>query len=119
MEINLYQREAFKTANKSLSDRDMLANGVIGLAGESGEIAEIVKKHLYQGHDFDKNSIKKEIGDVMWYVALICTSVGVDLGEILDANIAKLRERYGEKFESEKSIHRIEKANFAKNENKS
>ena len=69
MKINEYQELAMRTLNKDLSKKDVLINGVMGLCGESGEVIVIVKKHLAQGHELDKDKIAKELGDVAWYLA--------------------------------------------------
>ena len=70
MTINEYQKAAYRTANQSLTDSQQLQNGLMGLNGESGECIDILKKHLFQGHDLDKYHIAKELGDVAWYLAV-------------------------------------------------
>jgi NTP pyrophosphatase (non-canonical NTP hydrolase) len=109
MTINEYQKLAMTTLNPELDKKDILINGVMGLCGESGEVIDIVKKHLAQGHELDKEKILKELGDVAWYMAEIATVLEVDLEEVLILNIEKLKKRYPEGFDKEKSIHRIEK----------
>ena len=106
MTINEYQKLAMTTLNKELSDRDVLINGVMGLCGESGEAIDIVKKHLAQGHDLDKAHLAEELGDIAWYLAEVATVLDYDLEDILQANIDKLRKRFPEGFEVERSIHR-------------
>ena len=106
MTINEYQKLAMTTLNKELSERDILINGVMGLCGESGEAIDIVKKHLAQGHDLDKAHLAEELGDIAWYLAEVATVLGYDLEDILQANIDKLRRRFPEGFEVERSIHR-------------
>ena len=86
----------------------MLINGVMGLCGESGEVIDIVKKHLHQGHALDREKLIKELGDVAWYLAEIATALNVSLEDVLEGNIQKLRQRYPEGFDTEKSIHRTE-----------
>lgn len=81
-------------------------NGCLGLAGESGEVLDMVKKWVFHEKDLDKDHLKKEIGDVMWYVAMLCESFGFDLDEILQMNVDKLRARYPEGFDPEKANHR-------------
>lgn len=108
MTINEYQKLAMTTLNKELSDRDILINGVMGLCGESGEAIDIVKKHLAQGHDLDKAHLAEELGDIAWYLAEVVTVLGYDLEDILQANIDKLRKRFPEGFEVERSIYRTE-----------
>ena len=108
MTINEYQKLAMTTLNKELSERDILINGVMGLCGESGEAIDIVKKHLAQGHDLDKAHLAEELGDIAWYLAEVVTVLGYDLEDILQANIDKLRKRFPEGFEVERSIYRTE-----------
>lgn len=108
MTINEYQKLAMTTQNPALSERDVLLNGVMGLCGESGEAIDIVKKWLAQGHELDKAHLAKELGDIAWYLAETATALGLTLEEILQANIDKLRARYPEGFNTEKSLHRKE-----------
>ena len=106
MTINEYQKLAMTTLNPELSDKDVLINGVMGLCGESGEAIDIVKKWLAQGHELDREKLKKELGDICWYLAETATALGCDLEEIMTANIEKLRKRYPEGFETERSVNR-------------
>jgi len=108
MTINEYQKLAMTTLNPELSEKDVLINGVMGLCGESGEAIDIVKKHLFHGHELDREKLIKELGDVAWYLAETATALGVDLEEILRTNIEKLKKRYPEGFDSERSIRRPE-----------
>ena len=108
MTINEYQQLAMKTLNPALSEKDVLINGVMGLCGESGEAIDIVKKWLAQGHELDKEKLKKELGDICWYLAETATALGCDLEDIMAANIEKLRKRYPEGFDTEKSVNRTE-----------
>lgn len=96
------------TLNPQLDKKDVLINGVMGLCGESGEVIDIVKKHLAQGHELDRDKIIKELGDVAWYMAEIATVLDVELEEVLAQNIEKLKKRYPDGFDVEKSIHRDE-----------
>lgn len=106
MNINEYQKLAMKTLNPNLSKQDMLINGVMGLCGESGEAIDLVKKHLHQGHELNKEALIKELGDIAWYLAELATVLDVSLEEVLERNIEKLKKRYPEGFDSEQSIHR-------------
>ena len=108
MTINEYQKLAMTTLNPELDKKDVLINGVMGLCGESGEVIDIVKKHLAQGHELDKEKIIKELGDVAWYMAEIATVLDVELEEVLVQNIEKLKKRYPEGFSTEKSLNRTE-----------
>ena len=108
MTINEYQQLAMKTLNPALSEKDVLINGVMGLCGESGEAIDIVKKWLAQGHELDKEKLAKELGDICWYLAETATALGLSLEDIMAANIEKLKKRYPEGFEVEKSVNRAE-----------
>ena len=103
-----YQRLAMTTLNPDLSKKDVLINAVMGLCGESGEAIDIVKKHLHQGHDLDKEKLCKELGDIAWYLAEAAYVLDTDLDAIFSTNIDKLKARYPEGFDTEKSIHREE-----------
>ena len=108
MTINEYQQLAMTTLNKEMSKKDMLINGVMGLCGESGEAIDIVKKHLAQGHELDREKLIKELGDIAWYLAEMATVLDVSLEEVLERNIEKLKKRYPEGFDKNKSINREE-----------
>lgn len=108
MKINEYQQLAMRTLNKDLSKKDVLINGVMGLCGEAGEAIDIVKKYLAQGHELDKEKLIKELGDVAWYLAETAYALDTDLETVFNLNIEKLKRRYPEGFEKEKSINRNE-----------
>ena len=106
MHASEYQRLAMRTLNPSLSTTDVLSNAVMGLCGESGEAIDLVKKHLFQGHELDREAMATELGDIAWYLAEAATALELDLDDILETNIAKLRRRYPEGFSAERSINR-------------
>ena len=108
MEINEYQTLAMRTLNKDLNKKDILINGVMGLCGESGEAIDIVTKHLAQGHHLDKEHLIKELGDIAWYLAETAYALDVNLEEVFQLNIDKLKKRYPDGFEIKKSIERGE-----------
>lgn len=108
MTINEYQTLAMRTLNPSLSKKDVLINGVMGLCGESGEAIDIVKKHLAQGHDLDHEKLIKELGDVAWYLAETAYALDVPLEEVMQRNIDKLKARYPEGFDAAKSVFRTD-----------
>lgn len=104
---NDYQRMAMRTA--SGVDRvgnGRLLNGVMGLNGEAGECIDIMKKHLFQGHELDREHLIEELGDCAWYLAVSCEALGVSLGECMQRNIDKLATRYPEGFDKARSINR-------------
>lgn len=106
MTANEYQVLAMKTLNKDLDEREILINGVMGLCGESGEVIDIVKKHISQGHPLNKDKIVEELGDVLWYIAELATILNVTIEDIMKYNINKLSQRYEGGFTVEQSINR-------------
>ena len=108
MKINEYQELAMRTSNKKLSTIEHIMNGALGLAGESGEVADLVKKWTMQGHIIDAKHLMKELGDVCWYIAETATAIGVTMEEIMQMNIDKLKARYPEGFAADKSLNRQE-----------
>ena len=105
---NDYQKAAMRTLNKRLTWSEMLADGAMGLAGEAGECADIVKKYLYQGHELDPARLREELGDLMWYVAVTAAILSIPLDTVMEANVEKLKRRYPEGFSEEASINRKE-----------
>lgn len=106
MNLTLYALEAKRTMSKCetplLDDLHM----VLGMQTEAAEIADVYKKHIAYGKELDLVNVKEEIGDLMWYIANLCTLKGWDLGEILQTNIDKLEIRYPEKFTNENALNR-------------
>ena len=107
MTPNEYQKLAMTTLNPALTQKDVLINAVMGLCGESGEAIDIVKKHLHQGHPLDRQKLVKELGDIAWYLAEAATALDLSLEQILQANIDKLKKRYPNGFDSQRSIVRL------------
>lgn len=111
MEANQYQKLAMKTLNPKLETKDILMNSVMGLCGEAGEAIDLVKKHFYQGHPLDIEKFSKELGDIAWYLAEACTAIGVQLSDVLETNINKLRLRFPEGFREIDSVRRKDEEN--------
>ena len=105
MRANDYQKAALRTAS-TLEPKDLVLNGALGLTGESGEVADHIKKHLFQGHELKKEHLAKELGDICWYIAITAEGLGYNLESIMQMNIDKLRKRYPQGFEKEKSLNR-------------
>lgn len=109
MTLNEYQDLAQRTADITGADmQKKLLNGCMGMNGEAGECIDVLKKHMMQGHPLDVEKLIDECGDVLWYVAELATALGVTLEGIAQHNIAKLRKRYPDGFDPERSIHREE-----------
>lgn len=102
---NDYQIAALRTAN-TYDPKDLILNGILGLCGETGEVSDLLKKHLFQGHALDRNEVIKELGDICWYLAITAQGIGVNLETVMKVNIEKLKKRYPNGFDVEKSINR-------------
>lgn len=85
-----------------------LLHGVLGLTGEAGEVADLVKKGIFHEKGIDQDHLKKELGDVMWYLALICKACEFDLDDIMTVNVLKLQRRYPDGFDTDRANHRRE-----------
>ena len=107
MHIDEYTREVHRTC--SIHDpKELLILTALGIAGESGEVVDIVKKVLYHSHELDVPTLQKEIGDLLWYTVLLCETVGITLDDVMQANVEKLQKRYPDGFDTEKSRLRKE-----------
>ncbi len=89
-----------------LEDCSDLAYAMLGLAGECGECADILKKHVFHGHDLDIDHLRRELGDVLWYVTDAAHALGCSLYDIMAINSKKINSRYPNGFDPERSIHR-------------
>jgi NTP pyrophosphatase (non-canonical NTP hydrolase) len=103
MTFEEYQELAMRTANL---DKAGMSNVALGLCGEAGEVADIVKKWMFQDHPLDYAKLREELGDVMWYLALACELMDVSLADIAAMNITKLKARYPNGFSAEASVNR-------------
>ncbi|WP_096269381.1 nucleoside triphosphate pyrophosphohydrolase family protein [Paucisalibacillus globulus] len=105
MELNDYQELSARTATRH--DLELLNFG-LGISGEAGEVADLIKKFYFHGHDIEMDKIKKELGDVLWYLSQIARLAGLTLEEVAQGNIDKLKRRYPEGFSVEASIKRVD-----------
>ncbi len=110
MNANDYQRAAMRSLNPALTKQEMLLNALMGLCGESGEAIDLMKKHLYQGHDLNREKLIKELGDIAWYLAEAAAALDENLSDVLRGNLDKLKARYPEGFDVQRSMHREENA---------
>lgn len=94
MTLDEYQTGAARTINPALGDRERLLDAAAGLAEESGEILGLVRKHAYQSRELDRETLKIELGDALWCLAMTARSAGITLGDVAAANMAKLSARY-------------------------
>lgn len=107
MKFSEYQELARRTQRTDLKNGEKLAHAVCGVAGEAGEIASIFQKSM-QGHPVNRLDLMKEIGDVLWMLSELCDVFEFDLSDVARANIEKLKKRYPDGFDAEKSINRKE-----------
>lgn len=107
MNANDYQKMALRTANAG-DWEELVLNGSLGICGEGGEIADIVKKYKFQGHGINLKEMAYELGDILWYCAILAEGIGYPLEKVMEMNIEKLQKRYPDGFSAEKSINRGE-----------
>lgn len=105
MNANEYQKLAARTINKKLYPEDLEFHALFGMVSEVGEIYGIFQK-TYQGHGFDSNHVRKELGDLLWFIAEYCTVMDWNLGDVMQENIDKLKQRYPDGFGEGLSLNR-------------
>lgn len=105
MTFDEYQQEALRTASH-LPPREMQAMAAVGVCGEAGELADVLKKHLWHSHALDKEKVLKEAGDCAWYLAVLCAACDIRLSDVIEGNVRKLRARYPDGFDPERSKNR-------------
>ena len=101
-------KDADYTGKVPVVDVGGVFNSCLGLSGEVGETLDMIKKWVFHEKELDVDHLKKELGDIMWYMAMMCYSFGFDLDEILQMNIDKLKARYPDGFDTERANHRSE-----------
>lgn len=104
---NEYQFLAARTINYNLNDTEKQYHALHGIVGEVGEIHSMYQK-AYQGHEYTEEHMKKEFGDLLWFIAEYCTAMNWSIEDVMKMNIDKLRARFPEGFEVDKSLHRAE-----------
>lgn len=102
---NEYQQLAARTINNDLTELQKEYHALHGMVSEVGEIHGLYQK-TYQGHPGSKEHMKKELGDLLWFIAEYCTVMGWKLEDVMHLNIVKLKARFPEGFEADKSLHR-------------
>lgn len=110
MTPNEYQLLALRTESRASFDPTpytRLVEALIGLNGEAGEAIELLKKSMFQDHRLDMKDMAMELGDVCWYLALAADAIGFDLESVMHMNLEKLRARYPNGFDPERSINRV------------
>lgn len=96
MTTESYQEQAmlFRSDIQCNGEQSDMLYAALGLTGEAGEFAELIKKHVFQTKPLDKEHAKRELGDICWYLALACSTLGISIDDVLQANIEKLVARY-------------------------
>ena len=105
MGLTEYQRLAARTINPDLTLDETINHALFGLAAEVGEVTGLFQKEM-QGHPLLNDSLRKEIGDVLWMLGELCTAFDFDMEDIARENIEKLKRRYPAGFSTERSLHR-------------
>lgn len=105
MDTTTYLRESERTLVQKGKDMNLL-HGAIGICTEAGELLDAFKRKLFYGKELDVTNVKEEIGDIMWYVAILLRELDLDLHELMQLNIDKLRARYPEKFTETHALNR-------------
>jgi len=107
LSLNEYQKLAKRTSGAGGDDVERrLMVSALGLAGEAGEFANLVKKMTAHGHPLDVEALGDELGDVLWYLAEAASACGLDLSAVGEKNVEKLRKRYPNGFSKERSLNR-------------
>lgn len=105
IDASTYQKTAARTINKDLYPEEIEMHALHGMAGEIGELHSLYQK-AFQGHKFDEEHAKKELGDLLWFIAEYCTAMNWDLADVMLTNLGKLAARFPDGFEAEKSLNR-------------
>ena len=108
MQFDEYQQLAARTLGRDRTHEQQLANAALGLTGEAGEVADVIKKHLFHATPLNQDALAKELGDCLWYIGAFATVLGLSLDDIAQRNIDKLRKRYPDGFDTERSRNRTE-----------
>lgn len=95
-------------SNKECVDIGGIFNACLGMSGEVGEFSDMIKKWVFHEKELDMEHAKKEAGDILWYVVMLCESFGWNMEEIMQMNVDKLKARYPEGFDVERANHRAE-----------
>lgn len=107
-DMNNYQRAAMRTA-KAGDPAFNLTHAALGLTGEAGEFADAIKKTVIYNKVLDHENAMEEIGDILWYCALACEALGLEMQEVANYNLGKLAARYPEKYTDLLAIQRLDK----------
>jgi NTP pyrophosphatase (non-canonical NTP hydrolase) len=110
MNLDDYQKAAARTMNPALDRERRLMDAAAGLAEEAGEVMGQVRKAVYVGHPLDRERMVQELGDALWCLAALATTLDVPLAEVATTNLDKLRRRFPDGFSTEASVRRVDGA---------
>ena len=106
IDLNTYIKDVHRTWQKFKDYDAAVTYAALGLGGEAGEVQEVLKKAIFQGHDLNRFKLIEEIGDVFYYMILLMEYHDISLKQVIDANIEKRKKRYPDGFDADKSINR-------------
>lgn len=105
MDIKTYEKESERTLIDKGHDMNLL-HAAMGIGTEAGELLDAFKRKIFYGKELDVVNIKEEVGDIMWYVAILLRELDLDFEDILQLNIDKLKARFPEKFTEHHALNR-------------
>lgn len=116
MDINTYVEMSDRTCKHIPETGELISpakydllHAALGTTGEAGELADAIKKHVFYNKPLDVANVREELGDLMWYIALMCRTIQCDPQDILDENIAKLQKRYPDAYTDFHASLRLDK----------
>ncbi|KRM74067.1 nucleoside triphosphate pyrophosphohydrolase family protein [Secundilactobacillus collinoides] len=98
MNFNDYQQAANRTLYGS---EQVLTNCALGLSSETGEVVDLVKQYTFQGKDLDRDTLTKEMGDVLWYLSQVAEWANIPFDDVAKDNIERLNERYPNGYQNQ------------------
>lgn len=98
-----YRESVIRNIANHVPESEYITMGAMGLCGEAGEVADLIKKHKFQGQELNKEKLIKELGDVRWYMEVLCYAIETTIEEIEQVNINKLMARYPNGFTAKNS----------------
>jgi NTP pyrophosphatase (non-canonical NTP hydrolase) len=110
IDFERYRQEVLRTAGERPPGHERLLHCALGVCGEAGEVADLIKKFAFMGHPLEVRNLLGELGDLMWYIVLLCDALGLSMEDVLADNVEKLRKRYPDGFSAERSINRDDSA---------
>lgn len=105
MDFDMYQTEVRTTREYETKDR-LLMLAALGIAGEGGEVVDLIKKAEFHDHPLDQKKVAEELGDLLWYLSTMADAIGWTLDQVAAFNVEKLRARYPDGFDPERSKNR-------------